>query len=52
MSVRLFLVKIDGDGKEIERKQIVAGSVIVVEAAIKAAEIAGREAAKRAAKGG
>lgn len=50
MTVRLFLVKMSDDA-EIERKQILAGSVTVVEAGMKAAESAAREAGKRAAKG-
>jgi hypothetical protein len=52
MSVRLFFVKEDEDGVVIERKQILAGSVTVVEAGMRAAEDAAREAARRAAKGG
>jgi hypothetical protein len=51
MNLRLFLVKMN-DEVEIERKQILTGSVHVVDAGMKAAEVAAREAAKRAAKGG
>lgn len=50
-SVELYLVKVS-EGKDIERKRVLIGSVSVVEAGMKAAEAAAREAAKRAAKGG
>lgn len=50
MTVKLYLVKMSGE-VEIERKQILAGSGLVVEAGMKAAESAAREAAKRAARG-